>query len=350
MKEKLVGTLLRTVAIVAAGLGISTGVQAQVRAPQPLTTELMQNAELRRQNEALRSQFGQLQQTVGAHNQQCSSIKGDDAAKLATCEKSADNVKAAIAAYNRSWQAHDEALKSVGAPPKLIPSGNGLVGGTIWIAGYNVQNPDPKLVAKAREMLREQMRLAGIPYDEAIDFNRYNFVIGIAHSTVVWRDLANRVVFDQLRKGNYSREHQDAYNTLKGRSFDRLGCHSNGAMICLAALSNKDVAAKHVVLYGPQITPGSLKLWDELVRSGKIGSLEIRVNRGDPVPPVSFLLSPGEAVTAAAHPGMALALFTGSGLSQAIRTAAPSASVKVGSCPGGLDLKCHQMSQYKSNE
>lgn len=241
-------TMLCVLIAMVAGLRIASGAWAQVRAPQPLTSELMQNDGLKHQNEALRTQFGQLQQMVGAHNQQCSNIKGDDSAKLAACAKSADDVKAAMAAYNRSWQAHDEALKAVGAPPKLVPSGNGLVAGTKWIMGYNVQNPDPRIVAKAREMLREQMRLAGFPYDEGIDFERYNFVIGIAYSTDPWRDLANRVVFDHLRNGDYTREHQEAYKSLKGRSFDRLGCHSNGAMIRLAGLMNKEAAAKHVVL------------------------------------------------------------------------------------------------------
>jgi len=122
-----------------------------------------------------------------------------------------------------------------------IPSGNGFVGGTAWVVGYNVKNADPAFVAKSQEMLRQQMELAGIPYSAAIDFHRYNFVIGIAASTNIFTDLARRVVFDELKNGRFSRDIQVAYNSLKGRQFNDLGCHSNGAMICLAAIANREI-------------------------------------------------------------------------------------------------------------
>src|SRR5260370_25116956 len=78
------------------------------------------------------------------------------------------------------------------------------------------------------------------------------------------------------------------YAALTGRSFHELACHSNGAMICLAALRNADVKADNAVLYGPQITQKSLEQWDGLVRSGQVKSVTLVINSGDVVPPLSL--------------------------------------------------------------
>lgn len=86
------------------------------------------------------------------------------------------------------------------------------------------------------------------------------------------------------------------------------------------------------------------------MRSGKIGSLEIRVNQGDPMPPVSFLLSPDVLVRRMTKPWRNFAFFTAPGITEAIKIAAPSASVKIGHCQSGLGMECHKMSLYKSNE
>jgi hypothetical protein len=232
--------------------------------------------------------------------------------------------------------------------PAYQPSGNAFIGGTSWIVGYNDQNLSPEMIARAKEMLKKQMDLAGIPYGESIDFNRYNFILGIGASTHIFRDLATRVVFDQLKNGKFSKDEQALYASLKGRSFDELACHSNGAMICLAALQNKDIVAKHVVLYGPQITPESLKMWDELVKTGKLGAIEIRINQGDPVPPVSFLLSsPAAAIRTAFTPFQSAAMFTTPVMSLAIREYAPSINVKTFSCGAVPTLDCHSMTVYK---
>lgn len=236
------------------------------------------------------------------------------------------------------------------APRTYKPSGNGLIGGTSWIRGYNVQTTDPAVVAEARRMLKKQMELAGQPYDDSIDFDRYNFVLGIAASTNVFRDLASRVVFDQFANGQFSANQQAAYESLKGRAFDELGCHSNGAMICLAALMNKDIIAKHVVLYGPQITPESLYLWNQLVGTGQVGSIEMLVNQGDPVPPVSFLASnPTAAMTAAFAPFLSAPLFNTAVFSRAVTAFAPSINVKTFSCGTVPDTGCHEMKVYKED-
>lgn len=229
----------------------------------------------------------------------------------------------------------------------FIPSGNGLIGGTSWITGYNVP-PDssPELRAKAIEMLRQQTALAGIPYNEAIDFERFNFVLGIAASTTIFTDLRQRVLFDNLTNGQATPQMQNAYSSLKGRSFKELDCHSNGAMICLAALENWDIKADRVVLYGPQITTESLAMWQELIQTRRVRSVQIYINKNDPVPAVSMLFGSSNALEAGAN----LPLFNANAMSRAISEAAPSIGVKVLSC-GGLvpTLDCHDLRVYKRN-
>jgi tetratricopeptide (TPR) repeat protein len=237
---------------------------------------------------------------------------------------------------------------SVLPPPvaNYVPSGNGFVGGTSWIVGYNLQSTDPVLVARSKEMLRQQLELAGIPYNAAIDFQRYNFVIGIGASTDIFTDLRKRVVFDQLKNGRFTRDNQAFYNSLKGRQFDELGCHSNGAMICLAALQNKDITVGRVVLYGPQVTPESLQMWNELVRSGQVKSVQLYINEHDPVPPVSMFLASRNAVAA----GLNLALFKSDVLVRTINETAPRLAVRSFACDSRTPtLSCHDMAVYKSN-
>ena len=227
-----------------------------------------------------------------------------------------------------------------------VPSGRGFVGGTSWIIGYNVQRADPALVAKSQEMFRKQMELAGLSYNAAIDFKRYNFVIGIAASTDAFTDLRKRVLFDELKNGKYTQETQVAYNSLKGRQFDELGCHSNGVMICLAAIENGDLKVDRVALYGPQITPESLRMWDELVRSGQVKSVQIFINKNDPVPPVAMLVGSRSFLQA----GESLALFKSDVLVRTINETAPKLAVRTFSCGDGLPtLTCHDMAGYKAN-
>lgn len=234
------------------------------------------------------------------------------------------------------------------APPArtYTPSGNALIGGTTWITGYNVQSTDPKLVAREREMMAQQMKLANIPYSDSVDFKRYNFVLGIAASTNPYIDLGTRVVFDELTNGKFSADEQNAYDSLKNRQFGELACHSNGAMICLAALENKDVIADRVVLYGPQITVESLKMWDELVRSGRVKSVQVYVDRSDPVPPVS-LIAGGGLVDAIAM--SSLAMFKPPTITRVINETSPRLTVQTFSCGDGTPtIACHAMSAYEA--
>jgi hypothetical protein len=238
------------------------------------------------------------------------------------------------------------------APPPPPPppartyvySGNGFIGGTTWIVGFNVQNPDPALVAKSHEMLKRQMELAGIPYSAGIDFKRYNFVLGIGSSTEVFADLKNRVRFDEFSQGKFSAEHQALYSSLKGREFTELACHSNGAMVCLAALENKDVKAKRVALYGPQLTRESLRMWEELIRTGQVESVHVYVNQNDPVPP--FSLSFGDLFHNAMSNEALLKLPV---LKQIITSQAADMVLHTFTCGQSVPtLVCHDMARYKS--
>jgi hypothetical protein len=161
-------------------------------------------------------------------------------------------------------------------------AGNGLVTGTSWTLYADRQPGEAQ--NRMCDVVKWQSKLAGAPYDQGVDCRRYQMVIGMATSVDNFTDLANRVVFDELTNGEYSAETQGLYEKLRNKQFDELGCHSNGAMICLAALENEDVRATNVVLYGPQITRESLVMWDQLVRDGKVKSVKVYINQNDIVP------------------------------------------------------------------
>jgi hypothetical protein len=223
------------------------------------------------------------------------------------------------------------------------PSGNAFIGGTTWIVGYNVQSSNPIIIAKAKEMLKKQMELAGLNYAGGIDFQRYNFVLGIAASTNAFLDLKNRVVFDEFMNGQFSAREQGLYNSLKGRQFGELACHSNGAMVCLAALENQDISADRVVLYGPQITRESLQLWNRLLQTGQVKSVQIYVNQNDPVPPFSLALGDLFKNVIAET-----ALFNTGVLKSTINQTGSRIVVHTFSCgKGHPTIDCHDMVIYK---
>jgi len=286
-------------------------------------------------------------------NADCRALDADNAAAVQACRDRLARLQAERAALMGETKAFNADVASALEHDPYKPSGNGMVGGTGWIVGYNVPKPTPELVAKSREMLAEQERLAGNKYSDGIDFDRYNFVIGIAAETDFAGDLLKRVgIGDELTEGQYSIETQPGYAALAGRSFGELGCHSNGAMVCLAALRNKDVKADNVVLYGPQITEEGLKQWQALVDSGQVKSVTLVVNSGDPVPPLSLAFAdyvkgklPGGEETYGGK-----ALLRTSQLASAVKETAPGLQVHVHDCSFQVTnwAHCHEMATYNA--
>ncbi len=178
---------------------------------------------------------------------------------------------------------------------------HGVVGGATW--SYSFGKPtrcDANCIRKIKVELRRQQRMSCsvktgsdlarcLKLAPAIDPEAYAFALSLATTPNPVRDLASRVLLDEISDGEWSAEQRSAYASLKGRKFTQLDCHSNGAMICLAALRRHDVVAKEVRLFGPQITLEAAKRWAEIVRADDL-RLTVYIISGDPVPAASFAL------------------------------------------------------------
>jgi len=281
----------------------------------------------------------------------CHGVDPDDQTRVQNCQRRQAQLQVELRSLVRRVTAFNAEVEETLENAPYHPSGNGMVGGTGWITGYNVPNARSDLIAKSRAMLAEQERLAGHSYSDAIDFDHYNFVIGIAADTDFGWDLVKRVLtHDEGSAGQYSIENQPGYAALAGRSFHDLTCHSNGAMVCLAALARQDVKADNVVLYGPQITQEALEQWDGLVRSGQVKSVTLVMNSGDLVPKLSLAFEDyvrsqldGKPETYANKP-----LLLDSGLTSAVNETAPRLLVHMNDCSFSFTdpLHCHSMKTY----
>jgi hypothetical protein len=192
---------------------------------------------------------------------------------------------------------------------------------------------------------------------EYVDSHRYRYVISMAASTSAPADLLERVLLDNVTVGEFSRKNASAYRNLKGRKFDRLDCHSNGAVLCLAALRNCDAVAREVRLFGPQINKWAATEWLQLVQKGL--RLKIYINERDPVPllsstgilPSSPLPTTGQLKRAAWGVIMAadrardiVGALTGMGLdAKALPCSAEEAGVM------GIGIGCHSFAKYQAN-
>jgi hypothetical protein len=139
----------------------------------------------------------------------------------------------------------------------------------------------------------------GLPFTSEM----YDFVVSMGSSHVAIEDLATRVLFDGTTFGEFSRQHREIFASLKGRQFDTLDCHSNGAMLCLAALRSGETTAKEVRLFAPQMNPEAAKRWQEYAANTRT-TIKIYLNYGDPVTAISWKqpapqTAAGKAVTAA---------------------------------------------------
>jgi hypothetical protein len=240
-------------------------------------------------------------------------------------------------------------------------TGNGLIAGTSWSLYASRKPGEPE--QRMCDAIKHQAKLARSSYDLGVDCTRYQFVLGMAASLDWSTDLKSRVVFDELTNGQFSANEQSLYDKLRGKQFDELGCHSNGAMICLAALENEDIKAEHVVLYGPQVTRESLEMWDKLVRFRRVKSVKVYINENDIVPGVSIAFADlketqaHQVVGAAVSPGGYGAakvieeapLFEIDSLKRTINETSPRLLVETFPCARDrLSFECHAMSMYKS--
>lgn len=178
---------------------------------------------------------------------------------------------------------------------------NGLIGGTGWVFEDVYRDVASDLSPEDREAansrLNDQFTEAGLDPATYMAAKDYEFILGLAVSDSATLDLTMRVLRDNSSEGDFSRYTRENYALLKGKHFDVLDCHSNGAMICLAALKNGDASARKVRLFGPQLSPDAVREWRLLLDKGgfgnKIEGLQIIIADGDPVPGASYLYSAG---------------------------------------------------------
>lgn len=187
-------------------------------------------------------------------------------------------------------------IDAPGSPPVGL---RGLVGGTTWTYGF--QRPHVKCETKCQNDMKRNLEgqltlfcssqsdpkkcLAdGLPFTPEM----YDFVVSMGSSHSAIEDLATRVIWDGAEFGEFSRKNKEIFASLKGRQFDKLDCHSNGAMLCLAALRSGETTAKEVRLFGPQINPGAAALWREYAANTGT-KINVYINNGDPVAAFSWM-------------------------------------------------------------
>ncbi|MCU1287430.1 MAG: hypothetical protein JWO13_3780 [Acidobacteriales bacterium] len=186
-------------------------------------------------------------------------------------------------------------IDALGSSP---PGLHGLVGGTTWTYGFKWPhlNCGDQCQKEIKKNLDRQLALfcssqsnlqecldAGLPFTP----DMYDVVVSMGSSHSAIDDLATRVIFDGASFGEYSRQNKEIFASLKGRDFDTLDCHSNGAMLCLAALRSGDTHAKEVRLFGPQMNPEAAKRWQEYAANTGT-TIKIFINNGDPVAALSW--------------------------------------------------------------
>lgn len=196
--------------------------------------------------------------------------------------------------------------------PETASGIHGLVGGTTWTFGFKRPSANCSAQCKAevdRQMYSQFLKYCaqqgdpqqcvkdGMPFTPDL----YDMVVSMGSYNTALEDLASRVLFDSVTYGEFSRTHSEMFASLKGRAFDTLDCHSNGAMLCLAALRSGDTTAKEVRLFGPQINPAAARIWQDLAISKGI-KITVYINSGDPVPAASWALgAPDEPLTDAGN-------------------------------------------------
>jgi tetratricopeptide (TPR) repeat protein len=254
--------------------------------------------------------------------------------------------RALALAYTPEYRADMERrLAEVDRLSRYKPAGSLMMLGTGSQTGWHA----PKNGLSAAEetqagIIRDQLALARRDLPEGVDLELFNIGMGIAVSTSEAEDLFRRVLADQWASQPVPRSGMSGYNSIKGKYFSLLGCHSNGAMTCLYALGKGDAAARDVVLYGPQITPVTARLWQGLLEEGKIRSLRLVINQGDPIPPLALAVNAHNMYNYAKR----ALLFNGVEMDLTLAELIPSAQIDVRSCAFKLSspFSCHRMTAY----
>lgn len=287
-------------------------------------------------------------------------------------KRQAQELRESMRAPVETQSAHEKRFPP--PPPPVLPKNRALIGGMTWEYGtYAMNVPTGLSGEKARRARLEserqfkgRLKLAGIREDKDFELKEYNFILGVARSSKVWGDLG-RVLLDDLKRGRATPSMQREYDLLRGRTFDALDCHSNGAMICLAALSNNHITLTEpriVRLFGPQITHGALVEWQGLATTHKL-DLRIYFNDGDAVPRISYLaqylmskyagspeLTETVKDTIPVAEAVAREILLGDGLKIKIERDVPSAKVQSFTCGYVRDIlfwnNCHKLSVYQN--
>ncbi|MFN0315732.1 MAG: hypothetical protein ACKVQA_11930 [Burkholderiales bacterium] len=263
-----------------------------------------------------------LRERTGQHNDACNNVEEDspeaarcDIARTALVAETSLHIQAAKQFIAMLETAHGKVfflyalqtrtlipmaggghpIDAPGAPPLSL---RGLVGGTTWTYGF--RRPYVKCEKKCQDGMKRNLEgqltlfcssqrnpkaclAAGLPFTP----DMYDLVVSMGSSHSAIEDLATRVLFDGATFGEFSRQNKEIFASLKGREFATLDCHSNGALVCLAALRSGDTHAKEVRLFGPQMNPEAAKRWQEYAANTNT-TIKIYINNGDPVTAISW--------------------------------------------------------------
>jgi hypothetical protein len=244
----------------------------------------------------------------------------------------------------KAYAASVEKVRKMFPLPRYQEYNHGLVLGLTAIGGFNVPRGSSSVVREHAAKSFHQQQPSETP---AVSSSGYDFVLGIAKSILLDRELW-RALRDNSLQGAYSAYEREIYPSLKGRSFDLLECHSNGAMVCLAALGNGDLAAREVRLFGPQITASSLAAWSKLVTDGYIEEVTIYWLNGDPIPLIS--LEVGQALYIPID--WPVRSDSASAALQQLVASYPSIGLRIFDCPMTAELDhdrfaCHRVQLYQ---
>ncbi len=253
--------------------------------------------------------------------------------------------------------------------------GRGLVGGTTWTYGF--KRPKADCDEACLTKMRRQAYLDHLDrcaqqeepekcVNEPIPFtpDLYSFAMSAARYSTPLEDLVTRVVFDSATFGEFSRQNQEMFKEIKGKNFDVLDCHSNGAMLCLAALRSGGTKTKEVRLFGPQINAEAAEMWYEYSVKNNV-KVTVFINNGDPVPAAAWVFSSPEPGAAQRQVGAwvdnrmtdpvvvakVMGAVFGAGTSEAMTEDLGRNGLQVirFDCSKLPSLDCHSMLQYEKN-